>query len=46
MLKNLEQMYLNLFKKLIQETAQATGDLIGNKNRTELRKSQSQKQLK
>ena len=32
MLKNLQQMHLKLFqKRVIQKTAEATGDLIGNK---------------
>ena len=39
-------MHLNLFKKLIQETAQATGDLIGNKNTNSIAKVTKSEKIK
>ena len=39
MLKNLQEMHLKLLqKKVIQKTAEATGDLIGNKIADKIRK--------
>ena len=38
MSKNLQQMHLKLQRRVLQKTAEATGDLIGNKISSKIRK--------